>query len=70
MKEELMTEVMQQMLSYLDNAQMKQLKQVMDHILFRYEVTVTEIEPDEDDRQYTKNPIQLLFLAGGRRLHY
>ena len=27
MKEELMTEVMQQMLPYLDNAQLKQLKQ-------------------------------------------
>ena len=31
MKQELITEVMQQMLLYLDNAQLKQLKQVMEH---------------------------------------
>lgn len=36
MKEELMTDVMQQMLPYLDNAQLKQLKKVMGQVLFRY----------------------------------
>jgi len=49
MKEELMTEVMQHMLSYLDNAQMKQLRQVMEHALCRYNVTELEIKPEEDD---------------------
>ena len=34
MKEELMTEVMQQMLPYLDNAQLKQLRQVMEQALY------------------------------------
>ena len=34
MKEELMTEVMQQMLPYLDNAQLKQLRQVMEQTLY------------------------------------
>ena len=51
MKEQLITEVMQQMLSYLDNAQMKQLKQVMDHILFRYEVTFPSAPPPKAGRQ-------------------
>ena len=35
MKQELITEVMQQMLLYLDNAQLKQLKQVMDALPLR-----------------------------------
>ena len=38
MKQELITEVMQQMLPYLDNAQLKQLKQVMEQTLYHYEV--------------------------------
>ena len=49
MKEELMTEVMQQMLPYLDNVQLKQLRQAMEYTLFHYEVTGTETKPDEDD---------------------
>ena len=34
MKDELVAEVMQQMLPYLDNAQLKQLRLVMEHTLF------------------------------------
>ena len=37
MKQELMTEVMQQMLPYLDNAQLKQLRQVMEQASSRSE---------------------------------
>ena len=39
MKEKLVTEVMQEMLPYLDNAQMKQLREAMGQILFHYEIT-------------------------------
>ncbi len=49
MKEELMTEVTQQMLPYLDNAQLKQLRQVMEHTLFYYEVIGAEVNSEEDD---------------------
>lgn len=49
MKEELMEEVMQHMLSFLDNAQMKQLKQVMERTLCRYNVTELEMKQEEDD---------------------
>ena len=49
MKDELTTEVMQQMLPYLDNAQMKHLKMVMEQTLFHYEVSSTEIKPEDDD---------------------
>lgn len=49
MKEELMTEVMQQMLPYLDNAELKQLKIVMEQVLLHYDVTGVDIKPEEDD---------------------
>ena len=44
MKEELITGVMQQMLPYLDNAQLKQLKQVLEQLLFHYKVTDVEVK--------------------------
>lgn len=49
MKNELITEVMQQMLPYLDNAQLKQLRQVLEQTLLRYEVADTDIKPEGDD---------------------
>ena len=49
MKQVLMTEVMQQMLPYLDNIQLKQLEEVMEQTLFHYEVTTTENHLEEDN---------------------
>ena len=49
MKHGLMTEVIQQMLPYLDNAQLKQLRLVMEQTLYHYEVTGMETKPEEDD---------------------
>ena len=49
MKDELTTKVMQQMLPYLDNTQMKRLKMVMEQTLFRYEVSDAKIKPEDDD---------------------
>lgn len=48
MKEELVAEVMKQMLSYLDNAQLKQLRQVMEHTLFRYGIFSNTAKPEEE----------------------
>lgn len=62
MKEQLIAEVMQQMLPYLDNAQLKQLKQVMEHMLFHYEVTATEIKQDKDD----SDELISMFIAAKR----
>lgn len=62
MKQELMTEVMQQMLSYLDNAQLKQLRQVMERTLFHYEVISAEAMPEEDD----SNELIAMFIAAKR----
>ena len=62
MKEELMEEVMQSMLLYLDNAQMKQLRQAMEHVLSRYDVTELEKKPEEDD----SNNLIARFIAAKR----
>ena len=59
MKQKLMTKVMQQMLPYLDNAQ---LKQVMEQTLFHYEVTGKEIKPEKDD----SNDLIARFIAAKR----
>ena len=63
MKEELMTEVMQQMLPYLDNAQLKQLRQVMEQTLYHYEVTGAEARPEEDD----SNDLTVRRMHDGKR---
>ena len=62
MKQEMMTKVMQQMLPYLDNAQLKQLKQVMEQTLYHYEVTDTETKPEEDD----SNDLIMMFITAKR----
>lgn len=62
MKEELITKVMQQMLPYLDNAQLKQLKQVMEQTFFHYEVTGAEVKSEDDD----SNDLIIKFLSAKR----
>ena len=62
MKEELMEEVMQHMLSYLDNAQMKQLRQVLEYALCNYEVTDLGMRTEEDD----SNDLITRFIAAKR----
>ena len=62
MKEELMEEVMQHMLSYLDNAQMKQLRWVMERALCRYDVSELEMKSEEDD----SNNLIARFIAAKR----
>ncbi len=49
MKKEFMMEIMQQMLVYLNNAQLKKLKQVMEQTLHHYEVSGVDIKTENDD---------------------
>lgn len=49
MKKELIAEVLQEMLVYLDNAQLKQLQQVMEQALNQYEIVGKRIIPEKDD---------------------
>ena len=46
MKKELITEIMQYMLSYLDNAQLMQLQKVMEHTLLRYEISAFQVKQE------------------------
>jgi site-specific recombinase XerD len=62
MKQELMAEVMQQMLPYLDNAQLKQLRLVMEQALYHYEVADKEVKLEEDD----SNNLIEMFIAAKR----
>lgn len=62
MKDELMAEVIQQMLSYLDNAQLKQLRQVMEHTLFHYDVSTSVVKQEEDDSRV----LLAMFIAAKR----
>lgn len=48
MKESLVTQVLGEMLAYLDNAQLMQLQQVLQHVLRNYQVTVVTRD-DADD---------------------
>ena len=40
MKQQIISDVMQQMLPYLDNAQMQQLEKTLENVLFGCEITV------------------------------
>ena len=51
MKQELIADVMQQMLPYLDNAQLKQLRQAMDRALYRYELSENSNVKEENDNR-------------------
>ena len=62
MKEELMTTVMQQMLPYLDNAQLKQLRRVLEQTLFHYDIIGAEKKPEEDD----SNNLIAMFITAKR----
>ena len=62
MKQELMNEVLQQMLPYLDNAQLKQLKQVLEFSLFNYEAFGPEVKTENDD----SNALITMFIAAKR----
>lgn len=62
MKEQLISEVMQQMLPHLDNAQLKQLQQVMQQTLFHFDVVGAVIQPEGDN----SNELISMFIAAKR----
>ena len=49
MKQNLITDVIQGMLPYLNNAQTERLQEVLQHTLFDYEVTKTERDKELSD---------------------
>lgn len=61
MKQNLITDVVQAMLPFLNNAQTERLQEVLQHILFDYEVTKIESEKEISEQNYME-----LFLAAKR----
>ena len=59
MKQNLINDVMQSMLSYLNNAQLEKLQAVMQYILFQYEIT----KKDENTEDTTLNLVDLFLSA-------
>lgn len=65
MKQELITDIIQQMLKHLDNAQIKQLQQVLEYTLFQYDVVEHEhIEEREDSNDLVDAFIQAKRIEG------
>ena len=62
MKNELITDIVQQMLPYLDNSQTKKLQQVLEHSLFQYEVIENDLASNDDDSVNLVN----IFIAAKR----
>ena len=61
MKQNLITDVVQEMLPYLNNAQMEKLQEVLVYTLFKYEVTECEKEKELSEQNLVE-----LFLAAKR----
>ena len=51
MKQQIISEVLQQMLLHLDNAQMLQLRKVLENVMFGCEITVQMEQEDRNDNQ-------------------
>lgn len=62
MKEELIAEVTQEMLSYLDNAQLAQLQKVLEHCLWGKDVIVTENASQWED-EHTNGILVEMFIS-------
>lgn len=50
MKQEIVNEVMQRMQPFIDNGQLKNLEQILKHVLFDYEIT--EQSKDAQKKHY------------------
>lgn len=61
MKQNLITDVVQEMLPYLNNAQMEKLQEALVYTLFKYEVTKCEKEKELSERNLVE-----LFLSAKR----
>ena len=59
MKNELITDIVQQMLPYLDNSQTKKFQQVLEHALFQYEI-IEAVAPSND---YSENLVNIFIAA-------
>lgn len=64
MKQELITDVVQAMLPYLNNAQTERLQEVLQHTLFNYEVTETEKDKEVSERNLVESFLSAKRIEG------
>ena len=62
MKQQVINDVLQHMLQYLDNVQIRKLQEVLEYSLFDYEITRRPDSQEEDDNQ----KLIMLFIAAKR----
>lgn len=65
MKNQLISEITRQMIPYLDNAQMEQLQEVLQHCFWNVQVTVNEDGIQQPDRE-TNAELLDMFLSSKR----
>jgi integrase/recombinase XerD len=65
MKNQIVSEITRQMIPYLDNAQMEQLQNVLQHVLWNVQITVTEDDVQQPDRE-TNSELLEMFLSAKR----
>ena len=65
MKNQLISEITRQMIPYLDNAQMEQLQNVLQHALWNVQITVNEDGAQQPDKE-TNSDLLEMFLSAKR----
>lgn len=65
MKNQIISEITRQMIPYLDNAQMEQLQNVLQHVLWNVQITVIEDDAQQLDRE-TNSELLEMFLSAKR----
>ena len=65
MKNQLISEITRQMIPYLDNAQMEQLQNVLQHALWNVQITANEDGPQQPDKE-TNSELLEMFLSAKR----
>lgn len=65
MKQKIMEDIVQQMLPYLDNAQLHKLQEVLEHSLFEYEIAGRTIETEDDSQELINSFVYAKRIEGG-----
>lgn len=65
MKNQLISEITRQMIPYLDNAQMEQLQNVLQHALWNVQITANEDGAQQPDKE-TNSELLEMFLSAKR----
>ena len=63
MKQQIISEVVQQMLPHLDNAQMQQLQKVLENTLFGCEITAQTEKSDTDNNPKLDKILRILSIV-------